>query len=41
MPFKQNFYTYYCKKNPHLNILIFHGYTKGVTGLLGQTEYYV
>ena len=25
------------KKKPHLNILIFHGDTKGDTGLLGNT----
>jgi len=36
MLFNQNFYTYYCKKKQHLNILIFHRYTRGGTRLLGH-----
>jgi len=37
MLFNQNVHTYNCEKKLHLNILIFHGDTKGDTGLLGHT----
>lgn len=40
MPFNQNFYTYSCKKKP-LNLLISLGDSKGHTGFLGHTVYFI